>query len=237
MPGWKSTLPLIGPAVILAVAGILWWLPGKNTDSTPGGTGPKKEEQWEAVDFSSLKPDGPLPGWEVGQGTFETVENEGRTMLVMQSEPMVEGKVRWSQAMTGGGAIRVRMQGARTRRAAPRFGIAFQGTSEIQLRAVPGKDVLEVAVPGVPETVLASVPWTWQPERWLWLEFRAGVDEGGGSLFEGRVWAEGESRPGAPSIRYRSPTPPGVVRAVLEGAPYALRPIYYDRIETLRFYR
>jgi hypothetical protein len=235
MPGWKTTLPLIGPAVILAVAGILWWLPGGGKDPARGGA-EQKGEQWESVDFSSLKPGDPLPGWEVGQGTFQTVENEGRTMLAMQPEPMVEGKVRWSQAMTGGGAIRVRMQGARTRRAAPRFGVAFQGASEIQLRAVPGKDVLEIAVPGVPETVLASVPWTWQPERRLWLEFRAGTNEGG-SLFEGRVWAEGDPRPGAPSIRYQSATPPGVVRAVLEGAPYALRPIYCDRIETLRFYR
>jgi hypothetical protein len=200
-------------------------------------TGTQKGESWEPVDFASLKPGGSIPGWETVRGSFGLVEREGRTVLEMQPEPMVEGKVKWSQVMTGGGAVRARMQGERSRRAAPRFCVSLEGESEIQLRAVPGKDVIEIAVPGIPEKILASVPWRWQSERWLWLEFRATPGANNGSVFEGRVWAEGESRPEKPVARYESPTPPGMLRANVEGAPYALRPLYYDRIEALRFYR
>jgi hypothetical protein len=126
------------------------------------------------------------------------------------------------------------MQGERTRRAAPRFCVALQGESEIQFRAVPAKKVIEIAVPGIPEKVLASAPWEWKPDQPLWLEFKAGPDKSGGTLFEGRVWSGGEPRPDAPTIQYQSPAPPGLLRAIVEGAPYALRPIHYDRIEALR---
>ncbi len=243
MPGWKSTLPLLGPVLILAVAGLVWWPPRGGKDKAPP---PSKveatEEVWEEVDFTALRPGGTIPEWEVMQGAFQIMEKDGRIMLEMQYEPMVEGKVRWSRVLTGGGAVRARMRGDRTRRAAPRFCVSLLGESEIQLRAAPLKDVVEIAVPVIPERVLASVPWKgWQPDRWVWLEFRilprALPDGGTGSLFEGRVWLEGEPRPVEPTIRYESPAAPGVPRPVLEGAPYALRPIYYDRLGALRFHR
>jgi hypothetical protein len=242
MPGWKSTLPLIGPALILVVAGLLWWLPHRGGGGGGAASGEQeKGEPWEAVDFGSLKPGGTIPGWAVVQGSFHLVEHDGRTMLEMQPEPMGEGKVEWSQIMTGGGAVRARMQGERARRAAPRFCVSLHGESEIQLRAVPATEVVEIAVPGIPEKMLASVPWRWQPDRWVWLEFRAtswtAPDGVPGTLFEGRVWAEGERRPDTPTVQYQSRVPPGRLRAIVEGAPYALRPIYYDRIEALRFYR
>lgn len=139
--------------------------------------------------------------------------------------------------MTGGGGVRARMQGERSRRSAPRFCVSLEGQSEIQLRAYSAKEVVEIAVPGIPEKVLASVPWKWQPERWLWMEFHAATAGTSGTRFEGRVWPEGDPLLESPAIVYDSPAPPGMLRAIVEGAPYALRPIYYDRIEAQRFYR
>lgn len=238
MAGWKSTLPLLGPALLLAVAGLIWW--GGPSTSSPEQPAARKE-LWEEVDFASLQPGGTLPDWEIMQGAFQLVAREGRTMLEMGPEPMVEGKVRWSRVLTGGGGVRARMKGDRARRAAPRFCVSLLGDSEVQLRAAPLKDVLEIAVPGAPERVLVSMPWKWRPEQWLWLEFRvsprATAEGTPGSLFEGRVWADDEDRPPSPSIQYEFPAPPGLPRALVEGAPYALRPIYYDRIGTLRFHR
>lgn len=231
MPGRKSTLPLLGPALILLIAGIVWWWP--RAAGKPAANS-QKVESWQSVDFTSLKPGGSIPGWDINQGAFRLVEIQGRTVLELQPEPMGEGKLKWSQLMTGGGAVRARMQGERTRRAVPRFCVALEGGSEVQFRAVPVKEVVEIAVPGIPEKILATAPWEWKSGQPLWLEFKAHPDKSGGTLFEGRAWAEGEPRPDAATLQYQSPAPPGLLRAIVEGAPYALRPIHYDRIEALR---
>lgn len=233
MPGWKSTIPLIGPAILLVAAVCIWQLsPTGGPDERPVADA-ASGEQWNAVDFSELKAGGTIPGWDVVRGTFGLVERDGRVMLEMQPEPMTEGNVTCGQLMTSGGGVRARMRGDRIRRAAPRFCVSLHGDEEFNLRAVPSTGVVEITT--VQEQVLASVPWRWQQEKWLWLEFRIHPDpKTNGAVFEGRTWADGETRPAGPTVRYDSPTLPGLLRASVRGAPYALRPIYYDRMEILR---
>jgi hypothetical protein len=227
MAGWKSTLPILGP--VLAAAGLLWWLLGRDGDPGTGAgnaESPGSGEAWAAIAFEKLKPGDTVPEWEFSSGKFQIVELEGRVVLALQPEPMGEGQLRFSQLITGRGGLRARMRGERTRRATPRFSVSFHGERQFQWRAVPSGKVLEFTAE---EKVLGSAPWTWEDEAWLWLELR--VD---GSRFEGRAWNEGQPRPAVPQVTYTSPDSPGLLRAVVQGAPFAYRPIYYDRIEVLR---
>ncbi len=226
-------LPLIGPAIVLVAAVLFWRLsPGPEARS-PAPEATTSADGWAVVDFSSLKPGGVPAGWDVVRGTFGAVERDGRMVLEMQAEPMVEGNVTCGQLLTRGGGLRARMRGERSRRATPRFAISLNGDAEFMLRAVPSGKVVEITT--VTEQILASAPWTWQPGKWLWLELRVQPESGGsGAVFEGRVWTEGEPRPDAATVRFRSATPPGILRPALRGAPYALRPIETDRLELFR---
>lgn len=225
-------LPLIGPVLALVAAGLIWRLSpdAENTPVPAADAGPS--ENWAAVDFSGLKPGSMLPGWDVVRGTFGVAERDGRVMLALEPEPMAEGNLTCGQLLVRGGGIRARMRGERSRRAAPRFAVSLNGDTEFILRAVPSGKVMELAT--VTEQILASVPWTWQPAKWLWLELQVQPQPDGGAVFEGRAWAEDEPRPAAAGIRHRIPGLPGILRPALRGAPFALRPIETDRIELLR---
>lgn len=225
MAGWKSTLPILGPT--LAVAGLAWWLFARDSGGTDS-VSPPEAETWSSVPFGELQPGATIPGWEFAAGNFQIIARDGRNVLALNAEPMGEGQLRYSQLITGKGGLRARMRGDRARRAMPRFSVSFHGETQYQFRAVPSSGVLEFTVK---EQVLASAPWTWtwEPSAWLWLELR--VD---GTRFEGRAWKEGEPRPASPQVTYAAPSAPGLLRAVVQGAPYANRPLYYDRIEVLR---
>ena len=229
MAGWKSSLPILGP---LLAGGLLWWLLAPSSPQVAGGSDPSgtsgsvREDGWSAVSFADLKPGGTIPGWEFAAGGFAIVELEGRTVLALNPEPMGEGQLRFSQMFTGRGGLRARMKGEKARRSAPRFGVSFHNEAQYQLRATPSSGVLELTRR---EDVLASTEWKADPNSWLWLELRVE-----GPVFEGRAWKEGEPRPEKPQVQWTAPAPPGLLRAVVQGAPYANRPIYYDRIEVLR---
>lgn len=230
MPGWKSTLPILGPA--LAVAGVLWWFFGSGANNSNPGTTPPlspSAETWSSVAFQDLKPGAAIPGWEFAAGGFQITELDGHPVLALNAEPMGEGQLRYGQLITGKGGIRARMKGERTRRSAPRLSVSFHGESSWQFRTSPGtKDqVLELTTDK--EQVLASTPWTSEANSWVWLELR--VD---GQKFEARAWQEGHPRPDKAQLTYDAPAAPGLLRAVVQGAPYANRPIYYDHVEVLR---
>src|SRR5690606_9650030 len=94
--------------------------------------------------------------FEVKRGTFSLVSGDEGTVLELRPEPMLEGTIEKKELLRGGGGVRLRARGESSRRAHPRFGVALLGDAAVQLRAVPGKDELELAVDDKP---LATVPW------------------------------------------------------------------------------
>jgi len=228
MAGWKKLLPLLAPLLCAALLG-WWFFAQKPAASGPSGTAPLTPgESWQAVDFSALPPGGTIPGWDVNAGNFQLQEKDGRTVLALLPEPMGEGSLRSIHLIRGSGGVRARMTGERTRRARPRFAVSLEDDrAPFMLRAVPATGAVEITTAG--EQVLATVPWTWDPAVPLWLELRVR-----GSEFTGRVWKEGEARPDNPSVACTLPAPPGLLRAAIQGAPYAYRSIVCDRIELLR---
>jgi hypothetical protein len=239
-----ASLRALLPLLLLGGLGGFWWWAERSSEARarPGSPASELIPKLIEEDFTTA-PLGGLPTrWEAPRGTFAVVAQGDRKVLEFGIEPMVEGRVLLPGLLTGGGMVRARMQGAAGKRTFPRFGVGLGETAVYKLLALPGEKQLRlvlgesVEVNGKPienDTELASVPWTWQPDIWCWLEFSVTPAEEG-SLWEGRCWPEGSPRPTTAMLSYRSPTPPKLVRATLHVAPYALKPIYIDRVETAR---
>lgn len=195
--------------------------------------GPRRQS---TVDFTALKPGGTIPEWSISQGSFQLVDREGKTTLELSPEPMIEGQVVWSSLMPRGGEVRIRAWGEKARRVSPRFTVGLLGTTPFWFRAVPSEKIVEIVAK---EDVIASAPWEWNPEAWVWLEFRTGleIDEQGRerTVLEGRVWHEGETKPEEPTLKRVLSGLPGLIRAGGGGAPYALKPVYIDRLEAVAY--
>ena len=225
------------PLLLLAVLALFLW----KGAGDPVRTAPQPSigESWIAFDLSKAAAADRIPGWDVRRGTYRISTGEdGKRVLEQLPELMVEGKVLWTRAMRGGGAVRARMRGDRARRAFPRFSVGLHQERELHLRALPGERRLELAAcdPDLNnEVVLAGTPlpdWNWKPEDWLWLELRV-LPDGDSWLCEGRLWREGTERPEMPVLMHQMKLPATVFFAALQGAPFALRPILIDAAETL----
>lgn len=196
------------------------------------------EEDWISMDLGKTGAVDRIPGWDVRRGSYRMGGEEGRRILEQLPEPMVEGKVLWTRAMRGGGGVRARMQGDATRRAFPRFSVGLHQEQELHLRAFPGGRKLELVgchADLTNEVRLASVAmpdWRWAPSDWTWLEFRIVPEAEGVSRCEGRLWKEGTARPAEAQLVHRLSLPPSVFYAALQGAPFALRSIRIDAVDT-----
>ena len=194
---------------------------------------------WISMDLSVADALDKIPGWDVRRGNYRIGITEGRHVLEQLPEPVIEGKVLWTRAMRGGGGVRARMRGGKTRRAFPRFSVGLHEAREFHLRAFPGERKLELVTcdPDLTnEKSLAQVPlseWAWKPEDWTWLELQITQQSDGGSRCEGRLWKEGQGRPEKALLLHQLTLAPTVLFAALQGAPYALRSIVIDAAETL----
>lgn len=226
----KASLSLLLPLGVLALIGLVEW--GEKPPEKPSEAAPKAPAPvWEIQDFSSVK-DGEMPqGWQAPVGTFGVATVDGKKALEFQHEPMVEGRVLLPGVMPGGGIIRARMRGDKARRAFPRFAIALtHDNMNFQLRALPGDEKIELVSN---ETSLASAAWDSPAAGWIWLELTAKpTADGTSTSWEGRCWLEGAARPESAMLTHQSTPPPKLLRASLHLAPYALKSIFVDRVET-----
>ncbi len=234
----RSLIVLLIPLVMLG--GLALWVSAPPSPPPPqraSGEG----EQWIPWDLSGVESVDRLPGWEVLRGTYQLTEISGRKALKLVPEPIVEGKVRAARMMWGGGGVKARMRGDRSRRAFPRFSLGLHQDQELHLRAFPGERKLDLVacLPDLTnETLLASAPlpdWDWKPEDWIWLEFQILPVPGDTGNFrcEGRLWNDTGPRPALPQLEHRLTLPPSVFFAALQGASFALRPIWIDSAATL----
>ncbi|HRQ87992.1 MAG TPA: hypothetical protein PLA50_04295 [Bacteroidia bacterium] len=224
-----------GPLVVMLLLGaVVWFSDGKKTTLTGGGgEKAKAPPRTSVVDIASLPTGGSVPEWQTDQGNFQLVTHEGRTVLELLPEPMAEGRLSWARLVAKRGTMRARMWGERTRRAAPRFALGVASSaSSCWFRVVPLAG--EVQFVGAGEKMLAATAWTWDTERWVWLELRIapptpGVGEK--ARLEGRVWHEGDERPEQPVLEIALTEELGFARALVAAAPYALKPVWIDYLE------
>ena len=236
----SSALRVALPLLMLGGLALLLW------QDQPPSKQPASDAASPALliseDFANVSA-GQLPsGWEAPRGTFGVGKENAQNALIFSPEPMVEGRILLPGLLTGGGTVRARMQGERAKRTFPRFGVGLGETVVYKLLARPGEAQLELVeieqleVNGQPvenDKVLASAPWKWLPDQWCWVELSVKPRDQG-SHWEGRCWPDNEARPTNPNLTFDAPTPPKLVRATLHVAPYALKPIFINKVETLR---
>jgi hypothetical protein len=220
------------------LAGLLWIMSGRQPE--PGSTvAPVPSPAWLPMDLAGAESLDAIPGWDVRRGSYRLTETGGRKVLELIPEPIVEGKVLCTRQMWGGGGVRARMRGDRSRRAWPRFSVGLHQERELHLRAFPEDRKLQLVVCDADlthEEVLASASlpeWTAGPMEWTWLELVVTAQSNGESLCEGRLWVDGQLRPDSAPLILRTRLGTGGFRAALQGAPFALKPIQLDAAETL----
>ena len=227
----KKPTSLILPLLLLA--GIYWHI--RNSDPAVPNADPTTVA-WQSETFANM-PLGDLPpNWAAPRGSIQIVEKGGVHILCFQPEPMVEGRVLVPGVLRGGSAIRARMSGTSAKRAHPRFAVGLNNEAEYHLRYVFGEKRLELITPKsvevndttIPEDQrIASVPLEITNSSPLWLELRMNPD----GTCEGRCWLEGTPRPAKPMLIHPTQRPAGLLHATLHAAPFALKPIYVDRVE------
>ena len=234
----RSLIVFAVPLVLLGVLAGLMWQPADPLPEMKTHTALGKGE-WIPMDLGKAEAVDRIPGWDVRRGSYRLREMEGRKVLELLPEPIVEGKVLWTREMRGRGGVRARMRGDKSRRAYARFSVGLHQDRELHLRAFPGERKLKLVACNADltnEVILAEMPlpgWHWKPEDWLWLELQIVPQGGGISICEGRLWTQGSLRPEEAQLQYRLTLPQTVFFAALQGAPYALRPILIDAAETL----
>ena len=227
----KKPTSLILPLLLLT--GLYWVL--RNSDP-PAPSSQTTQVAWQRESFATM-PLGDLPpNWAAPRGSIQIVEKAGVHMLCFQPEPMVEGRVLVPGVLRSGGTIRARMFGESAKRAHPRFAVGLNNEAEYHLRHVFAEQRLELITPtsvevngtAIPEDkLLSSVPLVIPNTAPLWLELRMNAD----GLCEGRCWAEGTPRPTHPTLTHPINRPAGLLHATFHAAPFALAPIYVDRVE------
>ena len=236
----KSMATPLVPLLILGGMGALVWMLQSPQNSYPPSA--PKAIGWEMEEISPGE-NGKLPaGWEAPRGNFVMETKDGKSVVSLQPEPMVEGRIILQKLLRGGGGIRARLSGERAPRAFPRFGVGLQGKlasageskeSTFQLRATPGLKKLEfIEQFAEQDHARAEAPWTWREGVPLWLEIRA-QSAAEGCALEGRAWAEGEPRPEAASISLTVPLNPSLMKATIHATPFALKPVLIEKVERI----
>jgi hypothetical protein len=178
------------------------------------------------INFENL-PAGPLPGEFMSvEGEFRVVAVEGKRVLELQAEPIVDGAVLLGPSVKAAASIAARVKADKSRRAFPRMGVGLYGVSGLKLRLVPAQLKLEL-LSGDEE--LASVPLAWTENIWWRVELLI-TQSGGTWSAEGRVWAEEAKRPAQANVRAVLKDAPGQGRGSVLGTPYANKPIQFDDV-------
>jgi len=215
---------------VMLALGIWVWRSEKREKEHPSAASGPAPVRASKVDLSTLSPGDSVPEWSPSQGSFRMTTVNGRNVLELGFEPLVEGRLVRSRLLANTGVVRARMWGERTRRNAPRFAVGLTASASYWFRVIPLERTLQLV--GKEEKVLASLPWEGSPEQPMWIELKFVPRQGApGSRLEGRVWREGDPRPEAASLSTEVEETIGFARVVVAGAPYALKPILIDRLE------
>ncbi len=157
------------------------------------------------------------------------VEGESK-YLELLPQPLVDGGMLAGKSVQGPCTVTAKIKATGKRRSQPRFGIGVHGMNGPRLRMVAARKQLELIIPRDSEEPVATADYAgWESGKWAWLELSVATVEGG-SLIEGRMWAEGGTRPDKPVITFKTMTPPGQGKASVWGTPYSELPIQFDDI-------
>jgi hypothetical protein len=180
------------------------------------------------TDMEALSP-GALPDeMMVVDGEFEILADGANKVLQMKPEPLTEGTVLFGKSLKNGGTVKARIKGSSKKRSHPKFGIGIGGTSGYRVRLVGAEKLLEICKE---EERKAESAVEWKSDEWTWLELSVLPTGDGKWQIEGRLWAEGGSRPEKATVSLTTEVAPPNGKASVLGAPYSGKEIQFDDIE------
>lgn len=179
------------------------------------------------LDFQDCAPGAPPPGLTLtdAESKFSIVAEGDNKLLRMEPSPIVDGGVLLGNSVKGAVMVQARIKATAKRRSSPRFGVGLHGVGGYRLWVVPAHKELQLMKD---DGVVAKAPIAWTSGTWTQLEFIVLKAPDGGSVLEGRAWAEGQPRPGAPLITLSVTTPPGEGKASVWATPYSELPVDFD---------
>ena len=184
------------------------------------------------IDFQSFEPGDPPTELTLtdAESKFSIVADGDNKLLRMASSPIVDGGVLLGNSVNGAVMVEARIRATAKRRSSPRFGVGLHGVGGYRLWVVPAHKELQLMKD---DAVVAQVPFAWTSGTWTHLEFSVMKAAEGGSLIEGRAWADGGTRPADPTIKLSVPTPPGQGKASLWATPYSELPVDFDDVAVM----
>lgn len=179
------------------------------------------------ADFQKLET-GKVPDeFLILDGAFSIKEEDGNKFLELPGAPLDTFGVLFGPTLGPNTLAKARIFGAAKGRRYPVFSLGVSGQGGYKLQVAPAKKAIEL-LRG--ETVLATVPYDWQPGKWtlLKLQFRS---EGEKYKVEGKVWTEKTEEPKSWMITAEDTSKPSDGRASVSGNPFSGTPIRFDDLE------
>jgi len=164
----------------------------------------------------------------VVDGTIEVTTREGNKVLTVQPDPITDASAQLGVSAAGEAVILARVLGTKRGRSSPKFGVAVHGMSGHRLLLNAPKRQLELVKN---DEVLASAPFTWTSDAWVWLKLEAKRGEGEAWQITGKAWAADANEPAEAQLKHADQGLKGQGKASVWGTPYSEQPIHFDDIE------
>ena len=175
---------------------------------------------------------GPVPeDMLVLDGAFAVKGEAGNKFLELPGAPLETYGVLFGPTGRDDIAVTARIFSTARGRRTPAFGIGVNGQGGYRLQVAAAKRLVEFVQD---DDVKASVPFEWQPGKWLHLKLQVRKVAADQWKVEGKVWWQGEKEPENWTITADESKEPLNGRASIWGMPFAGTPIRFDDLTVAR---
>lgn len=163
----------------------------------------------------------------VVDGTIKIAAKDGNKAVMVAPDNLVDASAQFAVSAAGESYIKAKVFASKQGRSFPRFGVAVHGMSGYRLLLDAAKKQLNLVKA---DETLASVPFTWTSDAWLWMKLEARKN-GDDWTITGKVWAADAAEPAEAQIKHADKKLKGQGKASIWATPYSHTPVYFDDIE------
>ena len=182
-------------------------------------------------DFESAKQAEVPDEFLVLNGDFKVQSEDGNSYLEVPGAPLEAFGVMFGPSEQEGVAVSARIHGVARGRRMPTFAVGLNGVAGYRLRVSPAKRSIELYKS---DEVVASVPYRWKEDRWLWLRLEVRKGAGSDWMILGKVWLDGSPEPAVETISWKEVEEPFAGRPSVWGSPFSGKPIRFDDFQVTR---
>lgn len=161
-------------------------------------------------------------------GTIKIAAKDGNKAIVVEAVPVTDASAQLAVSAAGNASIKARIFATKRARSTPRFGVSVHGMSGYRLLVTPAKKVLELVKA---DQTIASVPFTWTSDAWLYVKLEAAKGEGDTWRITGKAWAHDATEPADPLIKHEDKALKGQGKCAIWATPFSGEPVFFDDIQ------